>query len=328
MSGEGMSAVVRIYRHGGPEVLTLEEEDAGAPGPGQVKLRQTAIGLNFIDVYHRTGLLHQLEMPAVLGVQGAGVVIAVGSGVTDLREGDRVTYSNVNGAYRAERVVPADRMVKLPADIPEDLAAAAFLRGLTAEYLLRRLYKVSPGETILVHAAAGGAGQIIVQWAKALGATVIGTVGTDAKADLVRELGCDHAIVYTREDFPERVLEITGGTGVPVVYDSVGKDTFTGSLACLAPMGHAINFGTASGSVEPFPLQDLHAKSLTVTRPTLVTYIAAREDLLKAADAVFQVLRDGIVKVPIAARYPLAEVAAAQTDLEGRRTTGAMILEP
>ena len=219
-------------------------------------------------------------------------------------------------------------MVILPDDISDELAAAAYLRALTAEYLLKRLYPVEPGETILLHAAAGGAGQIICQWAKALGAVVIGTVGTDAKADLVKGLGVDHAIVYTRDDFTEKVMEITDGRGVPVAYDSVGRDTFMGSLDCLSPMGHAINYGTASGQVEPFPLQNLHKKSLTVTRPTLATYIASREDLEKASDAVFGVLRDGTVKVPITGRYALADTAQAHADLESRNTTGAMILEP
>ena len=324
-----MTKVIQIHRHGGPEVLKWEDADVADPGPGEVLIRQTAVGLNFVDTYHRTGQMkHLVTFPMILGVQGVGVVDAAGPGVEDLKTGDRVTYAGLQGAYAEARIVPAERMIVLPADISDELAAAAFLRALTAEYLLRRLYRVQPGETILVHAAAGGAGQIICQWAKALGATVIGTVGTDAKADLVKGLGCDHAIVYTREDFAQRVMDITGGEGVAVAYDSVGRDTFMGSLDCLRPMGHAVNFGTASGQVEPFPLQHLHKKSLTVTRPTLATYIAKREDLEMASDAVFGVLRDGTVKVDITARYALADTADAHRDLESRDTTGAMILVP
>ena len=324
-----MTKAVRIHEHGGPEVLTFEDVDVGDPGAGEALIRHTAIGLNFVDTYHRTGQMgHPVTFPMILGVQGTGVVEALGPGVDSLRPGDRVTYSGLQGSYSEIRLAPAERMIQLPDDISDDLAAAAFLRTLTAEYLLRRLHKVEPGETILVHAAAGGAGQIICQWAKALGATVIGTVGTDEKAALVKGLGVDHAIVYTREDFAGRVMEITEGRGVPVVYDSVGKDTFMGSLDCLRPMGHAINYGTASGQVEPFPLQNLHAKSLTVTRPTLATFIASREDLEAASETVFGVLRDGTVKVEITARYDLKDTAQAHRDLESRNTTGAMILVP
>ena len=324
-----MANVIQIHEHGGPEVMKWEPVDVPDPGPGEVQIRQTGVGLNFVDTYHRTGQLgHKVSFPLILGVQGTGVVEALGTGVDSLNPGDRVTYSGVPGSYAETRVVPAGRMVRLPDDIPDDLAAAAFLRGLTAEYLLRRLYPVKAGETILVHAAAGGAGQIICQWAKALGAQVIGTVGTDEKAALVKGLGCDHPIVYTRDDFVERVMEITSGKGVPVAYDSVGKDTFLGTLDCLRPMGHAVNFGTASGQVEPFPLQHLHSKSLTVTRPTLGTFIATREDLEMASDAVFGVLRDGTVKVDITARYALKDAAQAHADLESRATTGAMILVP
>jgi NADPH2:quinone reductase len=322
-----MTKAIRIHEHGGPEVLKWEDVDAGDPGPG--KVRDTAIGLNFVDTYHRTGQMkHPVTFPMTLGVQGVGVVEALGPDAGDLKEGDRVSYSGLQGSYSEVRLAPADRMIQLPDDISDELAAAAFLRTLTAEYLLRRLHKVQPGETILVHAAAGGAGQIICQWAKALGAVVIGTVGTDEKAELVKGIGVDHAIVYTRDDFTEKVMEITDGKGVPVVYDSVGRDTFLGSLDCLRPMGHAINYGTASGQVEPFPLQNLHKKSLTVTRPTLATYIASREDLEMASDAVFGVLRDGTVKVDITGRYALKDTARAHADLESRNTTGAMILEP
>ena len=324
-----MTKAIRIHEHGGPEVLKWEDVEVGEPGPGEVFVRHTAIGLNFVDTYHRTGQMkHPVTFPMILGVQGVGVVEATGPDAGSLKTGDRVSYSGLQGSYSEARLAHADRLIVLPDDISDELAAAAFLRTLTAEYLLRRLHKVEPGETILVHAAAGGAGQIICQWAKALGAVVIGTVGSDEKAELVKGLGVDHAIVYTRDDFAEKVMEITAGRGVPVVYDSVGRDTFMGSLDCLSPMGHAINYGTASGQVEPFPLQKLHKKSLTVTRPTLATYIASREDLEKASDTVFGVLRDGTVKVDISRRYALADTAQAHADLESRNTTGAMILEP
>ena len=324
-----MTKAIRIHEHGGPEVLKWEDVEVGEPGPGEVFVRHTAIGLNFVDTYHRTGQMkHPVTFPMILGVQGVGVVEATGPDAGSLKTGDRVSYSGLQGSYSEARLAHADRLIVLPDDISDELAAAAFLRTLTAEYLLRRLHKVEPGETILVHAAAGGAGQIICQWAKALGAVVIGTVGSDEKAELVKGLGVDHAIVYTRDDFAEKVMEITGGRGVPVVYDSVGRDTFMGSLDCLSPMGHAINYGTASGQVEPFPLQNLHKKSLTVTRPTLATYIASREDLEKASDTVFGVLRDGTVKVDISRRYALADTAQAHADLESRNTTGTMILEP
>ena len=324
-----MTKAIRIHEHGGPEVLKWEDVEVGEPGPGEVFVRHTAIGLNFVDTYHRTGQMkHPVTFPMILGVQGVGVVEATGPDAGSLKTGDRVSYSGLQGSYSEVRLAHANRLIVLPDDISDELAAAAFLRTLTAEYLLRRLHKVEPGETILVHAAAGGAGQIICQWAKALGAVVIGTVGSDEKAELVKGLGVDHAIVYTRDDFAGKVMEITGGRGVPVVYDSVGRDTFMGSLDCLSPMGHAINYGTASGQVELFPLQHLHKKSLTVTRPTLATYIASREDLEKASDTVFGVLRDGTVKVDISRRYALADTAQAHADLESRNTTGAMILEP
>jgi NADPH2:quinone reductase len=328
-----MTKVMQIHQHGGPEVLSWDDAQLPGPGPGEALIRHTAIGFNFVDTYHRTGQLgHKVTFPLILGSQGVGVVEAVGEpggeGVVDLKTGDKITYANLLGSYAETRIVPADRMVILPGDISDELAAAAYLRALTAEYLLKRLYPVEPGETILVHAAAGGAGQIICQWAKALGATVIGTVGTEAKAEIVRGLGCDHAIVYTRENFVDEVMEITEGKGVPVVYDSVGRDTFLGSLDCLAPMGMGINFGTASGQVEPFAMQRLHKKSLRVTRPTLATYIAAREDLEAASDEVFRVLRDGTVKVDITRRFDLKDAADAHRAIESRDTTGAMILVP
>jgi len=324
-----MTKVIQIHEHGGPEVLKWEDADLADPGPGEALVRQTAVGLNFVDTYHRTNQMgHNVTFPMVLGVQGVGVVEALGPEVDNCKIGDRVNYTGLMGSYAEKRIVPAARLVALPDDISDELAAAAFLRGLTAWYLLNRLHVIEPGETILVHAAAGGAGQIICQWAKALGATVIGTVGTEEKAELVRGLGCEYPIVYTKDNFTDYVMDITGGEGVPVVYDSVGKDTFLGSLDCLAVRGHAINFGTASGQVEPFPLQRLHSKSLTVTRPTLGTFIATREDLEAGAEAVFGVLRGGTVKVNISGRYPLKDTAQAHADLESRKTTGAMVLLP
>ncbi|MDA1091167.1 MAG: quinone oxidoreductase [Proteobacteria bacterium] len=324
-----MTKVMQIHQHGGPEVLSWDDVELADPGPGEALIRHTVIGFNFVDTYHRSGQLgHKVTFPLIPGSQGAGIVEALGADVEGLKVGDRVTYANLLGAYAEARVVPAARMIVLPDDISNELAGAAYLRALTAEYLLKRLYPVQPGETILVHAAAGGVGQIMCQWAKALGATVIGTVGTDAKADLVRGLGCDHPIVYSRENFVDRVMEITNGKGVPVVYDGVGKDTFMGSLDCLAPMGMGINYGTASGQVEPFPLQNLHKKSLKVTRPTLATFIAAREDLEAASEEVFKVLRGGTVKVDITKTFALKDAANAHRAIESRATTGAMILVP
>ncbi len=321
--------VLRIHQHGGPEVLSWDDVGLPDPGPGEVLIRHTAIGFNFVDTYHRTGQLgHKVTFPLIMGSQGAGVVEAIGDDVDSLNIGDRVTYANLLGSYAEARIVPADRMVKTPEDISDDLAAAAFLRSLTAHYLLMRLYPVQPGETILVHAAAGGTGQILCQWAKALGATVIGTVGTEAKAEIARAQGCAHAIVYTRDNFTDKVMEITNGEGVPVVFDSVGRDTFLGSLECLAPMGMGINFGTASGQVEPFPLQHLHRKSLIVTRPTLATYVAKREDLEAASEEVFRVLRDGTVKIKITRRFALKDAADAHRAIESRETMGTMILVP
>ena len=321
--------VLRIHQHGGPEVLSWDDVGLPDPGPGEALIRHTAIGFNFVDTYHRTGQLgHKVTFPLIMGSQGAGVVEAIGDDVDSLNIGDRVTYANLLGSYAEARIVPADRMVKTPEDISDDLAAAAFLRSLTAHYLLMRLYPVQPGETILVHAAAGGTGQILCQWAKALGATVIGTVGTEAKAEIARAQGCAHAIVYTRDNFTDKVMEITNGEGVPVVFDSVGRDTFLGSLECLAPMGMGINFGTASGQVEPFPLQHLHRKSLIVTRPTLATYVAKREDLEAASEEVFRVLRDGTVKIKITRRFALKDAADAHRAIESRETMGTMILVP
>ncbi len=320
-----------LRAHGGPDVLREEDVDVGDPGAGQALIRQTAIGLNFVDVYYRSGQFgahDSVPLPAILGVQGAGVVEALGSEPHGLAVGDRVAYVGQPGAYAERRLVPANRLLRLPANVSDELAAASLLRGLTCEYLLRRLYKVQPGDQIVIHAAAGGLGLIACQWAKALGATVIGTVGSDEKAALAAAHGCDHPIVYTREDFVARVMEITGGRGVPVVYDSVGRDTFLRSLDCLRPMGLAVNFGTASGQVEPFPLQLLHRKSLFVTRPTLTSWIAAREDYEKAAAAFFAAIDSGAIKVQVGARYRLQDVGRAHADLESRQMSGLPVLVP
>lgn len=316
-------------RHGGPEVLEWTEMDLPQPAPGEIRIDQTAVGINFADIYARIGQFSHTGAPALphpLGAQGAGKVGAVGEGVTRFKPGDRVCYAGVFGAYVQSRNIPAERAIATPDDISDDLAAAALLRGMTAEYLVCRLFPVKPGNRILVHAAAGGVGLILCQWGKTLGAQVIGTVGSSEKVDFVRAHGCDDAILYREENFVARVAEITGGRGVDVVYDSVGRDTFMGSLACLRPRGWAINYGTASGQVEPFPLQDLHSRALIVTRPTLPQWIATREELEWSANALWQVLRDGTVKMPITGRFALADAAAAHRALEGRGTTGALVL--
>lgn len=323
-----MTHAIRIHQTGGPEVLSWDEVDAGHPGPDQARIRHSAIGLNFIDTYHRSGL-YPLPLPAILGSEGAGVVLEVGSAVPDLKPGDRVAYAGPVGAYAEERLVAAHRLVPLPSDLDDRVAAAAMLKGMTAQYLLRRTHRVEAGETILLHSAAGGVGLIAAQWAKSLGARVIGTVSTDAKALLAREAGCDHVIVTSREDFVARVKEITGGAGVSVVYDAVGKDTFDGSLDCLAPLGLMVSFGNASGAVPPVsPLVLSQKGSLFLTRPTLMTYTAKREDLLSTAADLFSVIRSGAVRVRIEASYPLREAAAAHVALEARRTTGSTILLP
>lgn len=324
-----MNHAIRIHQTGGPEVLCWEEVPVGAPGPGEARIRQHAVGLNFIDVYHRTGL-YPLALPSGIGMEGAGVVEAVGDGVADLAPGDRVAYAGGPlGAYAQARCLPAHRLVKLPESLTFQQGAAMMLQGLTAQYLLRRTYAVKAGDTILIHAAAGGVGLIACQWAKALGATVIGTVGSDAKAELAMAHGCDQAIVYTRENFTERVREITGGAGVPVVYDSIGKDTFMGSLDCLAPYGLLASFGSSSGAVPPFDLGILAPKgSLYVTRPTLATYMAKREDLVAGAAELFQMVTSGKVKVEVNQTYALQDAATAHRDLEARRTTGSTVLLP
>ena len=324
-----MTKAIRIHEAGGPEVLRWEDVEVGDPGGGEIRLKHTAVGLNYIDTYHRSGL-YPLEYPAVLGMEGAGVVEAVGKSVSDLKEGDRVAYATPPlGAYAEDRLIPADRVVKIPASVSDETAAAMMLQGMTAEYLLRRTYKVKKGDTILFHAAAGGVGLIACQWAKHLGATVIGTVGSEEKAALARAHGCDHPILYRDESFVERVREITDGKGVPVVYDSIGKDTFTDSLDCLSPHSLLASFGSASGPVPPVDLGILAAKgSLYLTRPTLMTYNAAREDLVRSAEALFDVVVSGAVKIEINQRYKLAEAEQAHRDLEGRKTTGSTILLP
>jgi NADPH2:quinone reductase len=324
-----MSKAIRIHQHGGPDVLRYEEVAVGAPGPGQIRVRHGAVGLNFIDVYHRTGL-YPLELPATLGMEAAGVVEAVGDDVTDLREGDRVAYATQPlGAYADARLMAANRVVKLPDGIDDRTAAAMMLQGMTAEYLIRRTYKVKAGEHILFHAVAGGVGLIACQWLKHLGATVIGTVGSAEKAKLAKEHGCDHVINYRQESVTQRVKEITGGEGVPVVYDSVGKDTWEGSLDCLRPFGLMVSFGNSSGPVSPVSLGILGAKgSLYVTRPSIMTYTAKREDLTGGAQALFDIVLSGAVKITINQTYPLAEAAQAHRDLEARKTTGSTILLP
>jgi NADPH2:quinone reductase len=324
-----MTMAIRIHATGGPEVLRWEEAPVGSPGRGEARVRHTAVGVNFIDTYHRTGL-YPLELPATVGMEGAGVVVAVGAGVAEVTVGQRVAYAGgAPGAYAEERLIPAHRLVPLPDDVSDVQAAAMMLKGLTAHYLLRRTYPVKGGDTILLHAAAGGVGLIACQWAKHLGATVIGTVGSDEKAAVASAHGCDHAIVYAREDFVARVRELTGGRGVPVVYDSVGRSTWEGSLDCLAPLGLMVSYGNASGPVPPFAPGILAAKgSLFLTRPTLMTYTARREDLLAAAAELFTVVRSGAVRVEVTGRLPLAEAAEAHRALESRRTTGSIVLLP
>jgi NADPH2:quinone reductase len=324
-----MPKAIRLHQHGGPDVLRWEEVEVGQPGEGQARVRQAAIGVNFIDTYHRSGL-YPLQLPSGVGNEGAGVVEAVGPGVTLVRPGDRVAYAGGGaGSYAEVRLMPADRLIKLPEGISFEQAAAMMLKGMTVQYLVRRTYRVQPGETVLFHAAAGGIGLIACQWLKALGATVIGTVGSEEKAELARAHGCDHPIVYTREDFAKRVRDITGGRGVPVVYDSVGKSTFAGSLDSLRPLGLLVSFGNASGPVPPFELAVLAQKgSLYVTRPTLNTYTASRADLEATAKELFDVVLSGKVKVEIRHTYALKDAQQVHRDLEGRKTTGSVVMLP
>jgi len=324
-----MTKAVRIHESGGPEVLKYEDVDIGKVGPGQVRLKQSAIGLNFIDVYQRTGMYDIGELPKTLGMEAAGVIEEVGADVKGFAVGDRVAYAMGLGSYAEERVWGTDRLVKLPDAIDDKTAAAMMLQGMTAYYLLNRTYKVKPGDTILLYAAAGGVGLIACQWAKHLGATVIGCVGSEAKAKLAKANGCDHAILYRDENIPERVKEITGGDGVPVVYDSIGKATFDASLDCLRPFGTMVSFGSASGPVDPFNIAALGPKgSLFVTRQTLGTHTATRELLNECANALFDVVGAGHVKINVGQTYPLAETAQAHTDLEARKTTGSTVLLP
>lgn len=324
-----MTHAVRIHETGGPEVLRWGAIDVPDPGPGEAVIRQTAAGLNFIDVYFRTGLYPAPSFPATIGNEGAGVVEAVGDGVTEVAVGDRVAYCMNLGSYAERRVIAANQLVRIPDGISDQQAAAVLLKGSTVQYLVRRTYAVQRGDTVLFHAAAGGCGLIACQWLKHLGATVIGTVGTRAKAELARAHGCDHPIVYTEESFVDRVRELTGGAGVPVVYDSVGKDTFEDSLRCLRPRGLMVSFGNASGAVEPFRPAVLAAKgSLYLTRPTLATYTATREDLVATTSEVFDVVGQGVVKIEINQTYPLRDAAQAHRDLEARRTTGSTVLLP
>jgi NADPH:quinone reductase len=324
-----MVGVVRAHEVGGPEVLRFEDVEIGSPGPGQALIRQTAVGLNFIDVYFRSGLYPPPQLPFIPGGEGAGVVEAVGDGVREIQVGQRVAYAPVLGAYAERRLIPTDRLVTVPDGITDEQAAAMMLKGMTAQYLLRQTYRVQRGQTILFHAAAGGVGLIASQWARHLGATVIGTVGSDAKAELARAHGCTHVIRYDREDVVARVREITGGRGVPVVYDSVGQATFASSLDCLAPRGMMVSFGQSSGKIPPVDLGILSQKgSLYVTRPTLMTYTAERADLLATAKELFEVVQSGAARILINQRFPLREAAEAHRALEGRRTTGSTLLLP
>jgi NADPH2:quinone reductase len=307
--------------------MAYDDVDVGAPGPGEVLLRQHAIGINFIDIYQREGLYKLPSLPAVLGSEGAGEVIAVGPGVTGFKAGDRAAYGSVLGAYAEIRQVPADKLIKLPDDIPYETAAAMMLQGMTARYLLRQTYKVGPETVMLFHAAAGGVGLIACQWARALGATIIGTVSSNEKAELAASYGCTHTINTRREDFVSRVAELTDGKGCDVVYDSVGKDTFPKSLGCLKPMGLWVSFGNASGPIPPFELTALKG-SLFATRPSLFAYTANRQALEENAAELFGMVSSGQIKIAINHRYPLREAAEAHRDLAARRTTGSIILVP
>lgn len=324
-----MTHAIRFHRTGGPEVLQWEEVSVGEPGPGEARVCHAAVGLNFIDTYHRSGL-YPAPLPSGIGLEGAGTVEALGAGVTHLQVGDRVAYAGGPlGAYSEARLIPADRLIRLPESLSFETGAAMMLQGLTAAYLLRRTYRVQKGDTVLIHAAAGGVGLIACQWAKALGATVIGTVSTEAKAELARAHGCDHSILYTREDFARRVRDITGGEGVPVVYDGIGKDTFAGSLDSLRPMGTMVSFGNASGPVGLIdPLLLSQKGSLFFTRPTLMHYTARRADLEALATELLGVVTSGQVKIEVNQRFPLQQAAAAHIALEGRQTTGSTVLLP
>ena len=325
-----MAYAIRIHQTGGPEVLSYEEYDPGVPGPGEVRVVHEAIGLNFIDVYHRTGLYPLPALPTVIGLEGAGIVDSVGDGVTEVVKGDRVAYAGVPpGAYSEIRCIPAHRLVKLPEAISTRDAAAMMLQGMTARYLLRGCYQVKPDSTILIHAASGGVGSILCQWASKIGATTIGTVGSPEKAEMAQKNGCMHTILYRDEDFVARVKEITKGQGVDAVYDSVGQETFLHSLDCLRPMGTLVSFGQSSGPIKPLDISLLGAKgSLFLTRPSLMHYTARREDLLAHAADLFDAVTSGAVKMHIMQEYKLKDAALAHRDLEQRKTTGSTILLP
>ncbi|MEQ8193170.1 MAG: quinone oxidoreductase [Rhodospirillales bacterium] len=324
-----MTKAIRIHQHGGPEVLTWEDVDVGTPGEGEARVRHTAIGLNFLDVYQRMGGHGAPALPAVLGTEGIGVVEEIGPGVSEVKVGDRVGYAPRAGAYSQERLIAADRLVPIPKGIDDRTAAGALMKGITAEYLIRRCYQVKKGETIVAYAAAGGVGSILCQWATHLGASVIGIVGSDEKAKIARDNGCSHTINYSKEKISERVREITGGAGVPVVFDSIGGATFKDSLDCLAPRGYMVSYGNASGPVDPVPLGDLTSRgSLYLTRPTMGTYCVKREDILAGSKALFDVIEAGHVKISVGRTYPLAETAQAHRDLEARKTTGSTVLLP
>jgi NADPH2:quinone reductase len=323
-----MVHAIRIHQNGGPEVLKWDSVDVAAPGPGQVRLKQHAVGVNYIDVYQRSGL-YKMPTPFIAGSEGSGEVVAVGPGVTDFKVGDRGAYAGAGGGYAEERVMPADRLVKLPDSIDYKTGAAMMLQGMTVRYLLRQTYKVGPGTTLLLHAAAGGIGLIACQWARHLGATVIGTVSSAEKASLAKAHGANHVINYKTEDFVARTKELTNGQGVDVVYDAVGKDTYPGSLDCLKPLGLWVSFGNASGAITNFDLLGLSSKgSLYATRPTLGTYVAKREDLLANANDLFDVVGKGVVKINVNHTYPLKDAAQAHRDLEARKTTGSIVLLP
>ena len=323
-----MVHAIRIHQNGGPEVMQWENVEVGDPGPGQVRLKQHAIGVNYIDTYQRSGL-YKMPMPFIPGNEGAGEVAAVGPGVTEFKVGDRAAYASPVGSYAQERLMPVDRLVKLPSSIDYKTGAAMMLQGMTVRYLLRQTYKVGKGTTMLLHAAAGGIGLIASQWARYLGATIIGTVSTPDKAELAKAAGCTHVINYKSEDFVKRTRELTNGHGVDVVYDAVGKDTYPASLDCLKPLGLFVSFGNASGPITNFDILALSAKgSLYATRPTLVTYTAKREDLLANANELFDVVSKGIVKINVNQTYPLQDAAQAHRDLEGRKTTGSIVLLP
>src|SRR6266700_5807680 len=323
-----MVAAVRVHKPGGPEVMKYEDVEVGAPGQGQIRVRIHACGLNYIDTYFRSGLYPPPAVPFVLGNEGAGEVTAIGPAVTDFKVGDRVAWVMI-GSYAAERLLPADRAVKLPANISYEQAAAMMLKGMTAQYLLRRTHKVQKGENVLIHAAAGGVGLIACQWANHLGANVIGTVGSKEKAELAKKNGAHHVILYGEEDFVAKVKEITGGKLCEVVYDGVGKATFPAALDCIKPLGMFVSFGSASGPIEVFNINILQTKgSLFATRPTLNTYVAKREDLLKTANELFDVVASGAVKIPVNQRYPLKDAQKAHRELESRGTTGSSILVP